>query len=673
MELFSVGIFFVVIFGLGALIASLVKKSKPTFFDVLIYPGLGLCAFVLLSIIFTLIHVPLDWKIFAAAGVGGIVLLVFLRKDLLPEIKPNSSWFFHVSIVVLVIGMFFVYHTGAFSYPYLENDDSWGHAASTLYIAEHKTLLEPDNTYDKLFDIGAFQYIDPYPPGYDSFFGVFAQLERVSWTLKFFNALIISLGYLFFYAFAALFFKNVRKAFLATIVLLALPAYFSHFIWAISLAIPIYFISLYCLERMRENHWWGIPLAVSVAAGLLSSPTHSIYFVIFIGAYVFGRVACERKLSWFVLGSLVSGALISFVLWWGPMLVRYKGMGGVLARTGLQAGNDIGHGTGDRAYSLADFFIARNQNMINAPVGLGFAACILLVVGIFLILRHGKSLLKPEWSWAVVTSIWFALMLYAVNASNFAIKLSAFRTWMLLAIPVAIFCAVAWDWLLEFKGNLFWIFTVSSAVFMIGYNQFASSVNLQMGYYSLPALSGVFAVLSVPLLFCFGWVIWLSFKRLGFSVRRISIIVFLIVFFILAVTSFIPKYEVNTAKWYPGGTWLSEEEFNGYLTLNSLPSGSRVFSLTYRHAANIIGLDKYTCLWCQADIDFRQKTGSSDVTVDVIYYWLKENKYDYVIVDSDYALINGINATNQRISDLIGSGKFQPYSGTPGFVMLKVL
>ena len=97
-----------------------------------------------------------------------------------------------------------MYHKGAFNYPYLEDDDSWSHAMGVEYVSIEKTVFEKTSV--------GFHYIDPYPPAYEMLFGIIHQTnDSIYWTLKFFNALIISLSIIFFYFFAKVLSKSPKN------------------------------------------------------------------------------------------------------------------------------------------------------------------------------------------------------------------------------------------------------------------------------------------------------------------------------------------------------------------------------------------------------------------------------------------------------------------------------
>ena len=145
-----------------------------------------------------------------------------------------------------------MYQKGAFSYPYLEDDDPWDHAKGIKFVSLEKTVDTPSYFEDRFF-----YYMDPYPPGYEATQGILHQTnDSIQWSMKFFNALIISLGIIFFYFFAREFIGNSKKALFATFVLAMIPCYLSHFIWAHALVITLFFPAMYCLERIKYDKKW---------------------------------------------------------------------------------------------------------------------------------------------------------------------------------------------------------------------------------------------------------------------------------------------------------------------------------------------------------------------------------------------------------------------------------
>jgi len=116
-------------------------------------------------------------------------MVIKKRSVKIPLKLTKSNLHMLIALGIFLVSLF-VYSSGAFSYPWLEDDDPWHHAAGMKYIAVEKDV----------FHASGFMYVNPYPPGYDLLFGVLHQTSTsLHWTMKFFNALIVSLSILFFY------------------------------------------------------------------------------------------------------------------------------------------------------------------------------------------------------------------------------------------------------------------------------------------------------------------------------------------------------------------------------------------------------------------------------------------------------------------------------------------
>src|SRR3989338_3613562 len=257
-------------------------------------------------------------------------------------------------------------------------------------------------------------YIDPYPPTYDLLMGLLHQTnDSIYWTLKFFNALIISLSTIFFYFFVKEFTGNRNKALFAAFALLSIPAFMSHFIWALSLTVPLYFIVFYALEMIKHDRRWWIVSALSMVTVLTSSPTHSTYFGLFLILYLTTKLILERKILAWHIASGALGLALSLVFWWIPMIFSHgiewtlTGLGFSFADLKEAGLGGALQGTGDRIYTFSDFFIAQKQNMINNPVGIGLVLSILALIGIISIFAKYKELLKKEKHWAIITLVLF--------------------------------------------------------------------------------------------------------------------------------------------------------------------------------------------------------------------------------------------------------------------------
>ena len=211
--------------------------------------------------------------------------------------------------------------------------------------------------------------------------------------------------------------------------------------------------------------------------------------------------------------------------------------------------------------------------------------------------------------------LWLALAFYAVNAAKFPIKISPFRAWMLLAIPVSLLAG--------------------------------ESINL---------INNVFKSLTR------------NFTKSKNAVIAVSLIVLITLGFGIYKTSFVPKYKVNTANWPPGGFWTSTEEIQGYMWFkDNVPSGSKVF--TFSNNGVILGLDKYICHWCPDVREFQQT--AINKTAQKTVSRLRNDRYQYIVVDGQAAKKFGQNETNTMIQGLANLG-LQPLAQNNGFIIFRI-
>ncbi len=607
MSFITIALFFIYCFGLGFTATFFVKNSENFLERNLMRLGFGLSLLPFLALILNIVKIPADWRIILALSL--VYPLYYLLRNykkfnfLFKLTKTNLSIF--VMLVIFFINLY-IYGSGAFNYPYLEDDDSWAHAFGVKYFSIER------NAFDEATE--RIRYMNPYPPAYDILLGILHQTnESVYWTMKFFNALVVSLSTIFFYFFVKEFTGNKNKALFAAFALLSIPAFMSHFIWAIALTVPLYFVVFYAVERIKYDKKWWIVAAFSMVTALTLSPTHSIYFGLFFILYVITKIILERKLLIRHIAAGAFGVALSFLFWWLPMILRY-GFMGTIEGSGFNVGyvKEFGleatlRGTGDRIYTFKDFFVAQKQNMINNPIGIGIFLFILTIIGlIFLFLKY-KDLLKEENHWLGITLVWFVFTLYAVNASKFTIKLSPFRAWMLLAIPVCILATQGAFNILEMSKK--------------------SAGNIGMYIMLLILLTGIY------------------------------------------FTSTQQKVAVNTAQWPPGAFWTSGEEIEAYLWVReNLPPNTNVF--TFVNNGPVIGMDMYTCHWCE-DVRGYMKEGFNE-SAQENYNWLKRKNYEYIIIGGQTVKEFGVNESNTKIQEFVESGLFQIVFQNQGAIIFKV-
>ncbi len=612
----SIILFFIIIWGLGFTLTNYVIGKSDNFLERnLMRLGFGLGFFPILAVTLHLLHIPLHWLIFLVLSLAGPGIALFKSKFKFPkfEFKITKSSIYIFVVLILAIILFCVYLKGANTYPYLEDDDPWSHAESTKYISIEKTAYQPAD-YN-------FKYIDPYTPSYDILMGVLHQTnDSVLWTLKFFNALIISLGIIFFYFFAKEFSENKKKALAATFIITVLPCFMSHFIWAQTLALVLFFPAFYCLEKIKENKKWAILGAIIIASILVTQPSTAAIFVAMVGIYWLSKTTSsyfdEKKIfseqNNLIIISLVIGIGASLI-YWGPMLMRYglkltlKGIG-VLPKM-FSEGSKVDT-SGGLIYGIKDFMIAPLTSKMDQPIGIGIFVFLILIFTIVLLVINFKRLKRSPY--LLTAFLWFVFTFLGTESNALPFKLFPHRFWVFLAIPVAFLTAEA-------------IIAISKS-------------------FKNPAL-------KYPIL--------------------------LIIFIGILWTSAYPKYVVETSTWPAGVSWTSQEEIQGYLWLKTLPPNTEVFTYS-TNDRQIIGLDKYSCSWCNNTIEFRKNI--LEKNIDELHSFLKKEQYKYLVISGmSYKYLGnkfGENKTKETINNLLNniqdSIKFTVAYQTKGALILNV-
>ncbi len=588
-ELFAVALFFVLSFGFGHSLTRLVNEPPGFIERWTARLTLGLATLIIFGVVVNLLGLPIDWKIFLLFSSLIPIVSLFKSRNFKFRLKLKKSQIFSAAALLIFLVSLGVNLSGAFSYPYLEDDDPWQHALAAKYVATEKMLNNPDN-----FNI---KYLDPYPPAYAMTMGLLHQVSSsISWTLKFFNALIASLTLLIFYFFAKEFTGNKQIALLSTFILASVPSFLTHFIWAHSLVILMFITSLYALERTKHDKSWIYPAAISIAAILLTQPSQALKIGFLILGYFVIFSFSNKKFQVNTFTAMFGGFILSLV-WWAfkiPALI-----GSRTTRLTEKVSTEPGlwgwlklhfppnSGTATRAYNVNDFFIAKSYGLINNPVGLGIFVSLLTVFALVIIFIRYRKYFRREMYWVPVTLFWLVFTFLAINTMTFDLPIGffGFRTWMLLAIPVSL-------------------------------------------------LSGFAGIKLAEL--C---------RRLGVNK---SLVLFVLVLGIFATSGY-QKYSINTSTWPPGATWTSIEEVNTYLWLKDLPVDTKVFDPAPAVPERfIIGLDKYSCAWCPDTQNLRDNFWS--LSVEDTYSILNSQEYEYVIV-------GGMSI--KQLSETVGSSEAQ--------------
>ncbi len=635
MGLASVTLFFLYFWGFGFGLLRLLKAKESLLFieRQTMRIGVGGAALIIAAMLLNIANIPLDWKVFLVFALLAPIAYLARNFKQLKAPKPTlrKSDIATIAVLLIFVGSLYMYASGAFSYPWLEDDDPWSHASGVKYVSIEKTLDQSPYR--------GFQYMNPYPPAYDFILALMHQTESsLSWTMKFFNALIVSLSLVFFYFFAKEFTRSTGKALFATAVLAAVPAYQSHFIWAPALAMMMFPVALYSLEMIKHDKKWKWTAAVAIGALLVSQPTHSLTLFAMIAIYILVKLAAESDIKTYAAAGI--GGVAASLSWWGVTWKSFfkanivpstQSIGQPVAESAGLIAKILGNipkvfnkwsGTASRPYTLQDFFVASSNNMINNPIGFGIVACILAIIGLaFAVVRiaklaKGRKFVNKENAYLIITLLWLVLTFVIVNNLTFNLPLGfyAFRTWMILAVPVAIIAS----------EGLWGIFSL-------------------LPIFKLDKTATAFAKIAVVALVVGG--LWF--------------------------TSAEQKYELNTRPWYYSGAfWTSPDEMQAYVWMKTLPADTKVFS--FLSDDQVTGVDKMSCGWCKEVAEYR-KTGFND-TAKGTAEWMKSNGYEYIVMGGREASETefGSERVNAKLNELAGSGLFEAAYKTNGAIILKI-
>ena len=332
-------IYFVLTTGcLGFVIDLFVREWRADFAEkFFIRMGVGLALFSFLGVIFNLAAIPLDWRVFPAAGVAAVAGALVKNRGFSGLMgSPGLRWDLKKALHLLIVLLLFavtakMYIGGAFQYAWFEDGDPWGYAVSSKYIAEKKT-----------FSAGTrFNYYAlPYTQGYQIVMGVLHQTNHsIYWNMKFFNALVISFGVVFFYFFVRRFTSDEELALAAAFFLFAVPAWVSHFVFSLAYNMTIFLVALYVfamIVRDEEKTWKGWSV---IGAMVIGSLWVNHFYTAFMGTtllfvYCLHRVIIEREPKPRLFPALMTGMLSSLLFYvpaylphWDS-LSRLHGLGG---------------------------------------------------------------------------------------------------------------------------------------------------------------------------------------------------------------------------------------------------------------------------------------------------------------------------------------------------------
>ncbi len=600
--------FALISFGLGFAVWRLlgIKEEDPiaAFF---MYGAGGLAVFVLLSTVLGFLNLAV-WYVYGVLALGAVAAALMKGGIVFNVPKINKAW----AIVLLLFAVhLYVYASGALKYPWLEDDDPWDHASAVRYVSVYATYIQPDRDL--------IHYLAPYPPFFDVLLGTIFQVDSSSlqFTLKFFNALLVSLAIPLFYCWAKGRFDG-RTALWATAILTLLPSFMSHFIWSQTLAMMLVFPAFYFLDRYLAGGEGKRALmvmgAVTLGAVFMTQPSVAgivfVMTILYIGVLklpaILGDKANAVRLVVDAFAVPTLSVVAALLLFWVPMFALY-GVDGVLEQMNLNIGfvtEKAPDTSGGIVYGLNDFLDAPFSSKMDQPTGWGFVVTVLALAGTVLALIKARA---GEDRWLhVALLVWFAFCMIGVEGNAMPFKMMPHRFWVFLAMPVSLLGAMGAIWLID-KAGKNW--------------------------------GGVMAGVIV----------------LG-----------------LLMTAAAAKYMVETSAWPPGVSWVSQEQLTNYTGLKALPPSTKVFGFCdNENLAN--GMNLFGYAWVKEVVDY--KAQSINDTVQGNYDFLKKYGYEYVIIDQT-CLAAGFTPeqVNGKLNMLASDGRFtvdQQLSGNV-FVVLKV-
>jgi hypothetical protein len=590
-------------------------KKEDLLERVLMRIGLGICAFMLLIYVFGVLKIGLNVYYFLAMSlIVPVYRFFYLLKDnksFFPKIDLSSFVLRrkHVLLFLLALVFFvtlYMYMKGSFAYPYLEDGDPYWHADAATYVSVRQTFVPPQGT--------TFNYLLPYPPAYSSFMGVLLQTNGdVVWTLKFFNALILSLSVLWFFFFARYFTGSGTLALFSTFMLASLPAYLSHFIFAHSLGAGLFAVGLYFVLKSNESNSWILPAIFAIAGLLVIQATVSVVFGIFSGVLFVGVCVQQRKIAWRTLGCLFSGLVFALGIFWIPNILASGGFSKIVTSGGGERLWAIGlqESSNQYLFSMNDFLITHLDGGIDTQIGVGLIACILVFFGVLyfianvILSKKARESLVGDNIWVTVSFILLLISFLGIHGGRLPVRLVPIRWWAFFAISFAIFSA-----------------------------------------YSLSGL-----------------------LRL---VKRDSVKYFLVAFLIFGVvaTSFVSRYSVQTALW-PPHVWTSIDELKGYLQVKDTGYDGILPLCSHDMKLHFIGKRSY--LTNPPDYDsgyFTFKGAAFNKSPEDISGFLHRNNLGYVLVDAACASKFGVNETNAKLVEL--SHSLKPVFQGPAVFLFEV-
>jgi hypothetical protein len=573
------------------------KNSENLLERNLMRVGIGLGVLPILIYVLNLFGVPIDWRIyFALSLLIPAYMLWNNRKGLSFHFGIKRSDIYLLIVFLIFLFSLLMFLKGAFVEPWLEDGDPWDYAVTAKYISIFKTTSPPQDMISQYFqsNLNRPRLISNYNEPYPQAYPIIlGLLAQTNTSVNWTLKFFNSL----IISLALIFFYFFAREFTGS----SKMALFSTFVLA---AVPC-FVSHFIYSQ-------ALAIMLFLPAFYAIERTKYDRRWLFVAVPIIASILMTQSSS-----AGMFGAIFFPMYWLGKAVVNRKfmahiflaGILGLLLSLAFWgdmiykytwAGTDPNHG--DKGTSIIKSSLGRDvytlRDFYTAPKEnkidnpVGLGPIVFVLAAVSALFALINFKSLIKTEWLLVSLGWVVLNFVDVNSANLPISINNHRAWSFLAIAVALF---------------------------VSYGM---------------------------------WQILALFKKN--SVARIGVISIAVV--LIAVTSFYPKYVVNTVPW-PTHYFASMSDIPGYMWLVNLHDNTPVTSLCMPDA-KVIGMDKYSSkMW---DLEqYHYMDVALNQSVNDIHAYLRGKGYQYVVFDTSCVGRFGINRTNDMLQQFVQSNNFQ--------------
>lgn len=596
----------------------------------------GFSFLVLLIFILGIFRIPLFFPAFILISLVIPIYWVYKDNTFISQFNLATFSKFKISeIIFVVITIFFfsyMFH-GAFSYPWLEDDDPWSYATGAKYVSIYKDYHTADGSY----------YLFPFnPPTTSVLLGLLNQITPDLYTaMKTFICMVLALGLMAFFLFSYVLSDSSRFSLIAMLILSITPCYIGHFIFNYTVAISLLQVLLFGIALALKSKKAIILAAIFCSSVLITHPVAAvqaaiimfIFLVVFLVREFHGKTFKKSSILHYLENNSIKiisigilGIVLSMFLY-GDLILYFIGIGNSnqvsddLEKRGIGNGgiislsyNLVGYDIEDKAFS--DFFIAKPVSRMDQEEGIGiflFSICLIGILFFFFLkdkLYHNNIIY-------LLCFLFFFFFLWIFTGGYFKFSIQNYRWWSILAIFVA----------LHASSTIMILFSILKKDKLILYS--------------------ILALLAIGLIY----------------------------------TSAVPRYKVQTSSWPPGVDWLSQEQINGFVNLRNIGNSNLIFSLCSGERKIIANnqmalpwhpdIKKYNSLITNSSYE-----KNSSFAIEYAEKLIPELGFSYLIIDASCLNYYGLNETNKILQHFINDSSrymLDQSLSNNAFFMFKVL